>query len=120
MVLAPELEHEQGPERLAQVGAAFEVRAQQRAYCGRVEDSGVAQSALREQLLEEGTKRSADPGGDRNAKSLLGAAKDLVRHDAAERALQDHLRARERHLQPPGQARGKLHYPCVQVRRAQL
>ncbi len=72
MVALPELEHEQRPEGLAQIGAAVEVPREQRAHRLWLEDAALAKRALAEDVLEERAQRAADPGCDGNSESLLG------------------------------------------------
>jgi hypothetical protein len=67
----PELEHGQSPERLAQVGLAAKVAAEEVLRVPRLEQSASAQLAVAEELLEERPQRTADPGGDGDAEPFL-------------------------------------------------
>src|SRR5258708_5508762 len=78
VLFLPELEHEERPEGLSQIGAPLQMRLQKGADRGGVEDAAFLERLLRERFLEQGPQRAADPGGDGNTEALLGTAQDAA------------------------------------------
>src|SRR5215470_7658494 len=118
VVIAPGIEHHQGPEDLAMVSAAVDVlRGQPRHRALRDQ---AASSQRREAVLHDRTERAAQPGRDGNAEPLLASPHHARRQDARERGFQDVLRAPSPELQRARDRRRQLDESRIEKRRADL
>src|SRR5262249_22699548 len=97
VVIAPGIEHHQGPEDLAMVSAAVDVPGGQPRHRALRDQAASSQGS--EAVFHDATKRAAKPGRDGNAKALLASPHHARRQDARERGFQDVLRAPSSELQ---------------------
>src|SRR5215510_7245903 len=97
VVIAPRVEHHQGPEDLAMVSAAVDVLRGQLRHRDRIDQATSREG--RELAFHDVTQRASEPGRDGNAEPLLASPHHARRQDAGERGLQDVLRAPSAELQ---------------------
>src|SRR5262249_12137966 len=79
VVIAPGIEHHQGPENLAMVSTAVDVLRGQPRHRARSDQA--APSQRREAVFHDATKSAAQPGGDGNAEPLLASPHHARRQD---------------------------------------
>src|SRR5262245_6164653 len=91
VVIAPCVEHHQGPHDLEMVATNGDVLGGESRDRGRLDQAPSTQR--REPGLHDRTERATQPRRHRNAEPLLPSLYHARRHDAAERVLQDVLRA---------------------------
>src|SRR5215831_8720588 len=92
VVVAPGVEHEQGPENLAMIPLAADVLGDEARHRRWLEETAPCDPRRGEAVLEERPEGSSQPEGVRYAEALLAARHDLGRKQVTDRALEQMLR----------------------------
>src|SRR5438445_8099018 len=108
VVIAPGIEHQEGPEDLAVVSPPVDVVRDEPRHGRRIEEAATSHARRGQARLYDAAQRPAQPGRDGNAETLLSSLHDRRRQDPRERALQDVLRRPSVELQLAGNCCRKL------------
>src|SRR5881628_2777567 len=108
VVVAPRVEHQEGPEDLAMVLPTADVLRDEPRHGRRIEEAAMSHAGREQSRLQHVAQRPTQPRRDGNSETLLPSPDDRGRQEPRERALEDVLRRPPVELQPAGNCCGKL------------
>ena len=119
-MVAPELEDEECPERLAMVVAAGLMLGDAPGDLLRVEEALAFQALAAQKLVHQGGQGTTQPTGYRNSEALLGTIEDRRRQPARRRTLEQALGLVAAEFEGRGKCLNEIDQTRVQERRPDL